>query len=402
MYLAILCSPFPSHLGQMAWAIPRLVERGHRLELWGGRQTAQTAADLGVGYRPVQESGDIVEQAAAGHPRIQDYYLRCAFPLVVQQLPQVLRWCRKDPPDLLHSNSRVYTAAVASRLTGIPATNHCCSGLSFGLVPEDLFGFCPSGQEAPRKREVMLAMSRSFFRQMDDVFEEMVAKPWGLPRIDNAIGLTSGRAVLALTCAALSNPRLAALPYVHLVGPLVPPAAPVPAHPRPYAYVSLGTWPLPLQETLSLYRAVIAAIPNRYHVVAGLGGRFAPRDLACEDPRLAAYRYAPQTSLIHGAEFVVCHGGCQTVHEALFFGKPLIVIPPNLAEPRELSWQAHRACAAVVLAPEERDVRCIRSAIEDLVREPRYARAAESLSRALRGSGGVDRCIGILEKIACG
>jgi UDP:flavonoid glycosyltransferase YjiC (YdhE family) len=400
-FFAFLASPFPSHLGQMSLAVAELLRRGHRVEMWADESLRQTSEKLGAGFRLVPLEKGSADRTTSYSERPLDYYARFAFPLVVKQLPRILELCEKLAPNVIHSNSRIYTAAVASRLTGIPCSNHCCSGLSFGLIPEDLFGFHLSGEKPPRKRQIMIAMNRAFHKEVDLLFERIVAGPLAIAPVDNVLGLVSDRCVLALSCRELSNPRLAALPQTVFTGPLIADGKlPAAGTEGEYCYVSLGTWPLEPRVTIDLYRTIISGIVRKHRVVVGLGGRFEPTDLGMEDERVLVLKYAPQESMIRNADAVICHGGCQTVHEALYFGKPLVILPPSLAEPLELSHKVARAGAGVVLDYLSAAQSDVLRAVETVLGEESFRRSAESLGQLLRGEGGLDRAVEALERLA--
>ena len=400
MFFVFLSSPFPSHLGQISLAISELLRRGHKVEVWGDASLEQTANRLGAGFRLVPLPGALADQTTGYTPRPRDYYARFAFPLVAHQLPCLLELCDQHTPDLIHSNSHIYTAALASRITGIACSNHCCSGLSFGLVPEDLYGIRQTGAESQRKRDLMVTMNRAFHREMDSLFNRTVTEPLRLEPVHNILGLVSGSCVLALSCPELANLRLAALPQTVFTGPLLSSLIPPPGAGKEYCYVSLGTWPLDLEATVELYRAIIAGIPREYRVVVGLGGRFEPSHLGIDDDRVVIHKYAPQDLLISGANLVVCHGGCQTVHEALYFAKPLVMLPPNLTEPREMSDRVAGVGAGLVLDPHKSSSEDIRRAVVTLCSDDSFRQSAQRLGRSLRSAGGLQRAVESLERAA--
>lgn len=399
MYVACICSPMPSHLGQMELALKRLSERGHRVELWGCGGTEAAAKRAGLGYKPLPVEPE-VERAAERLASPWDYYAGFSFPLVAGQLPRVLGYCRDDPPDLLHSNARVYTAAVASLVTGIPSSNHSCNGTSFAVVPEDLYGFRVKGDESERKRQLMVSLSRRFHAEVDGEFQRQIGRPFGLAPVENAAGLASRSCVLVFSIRELANQRIACMDYVHFTGPLISDAPGRPdcgaGHER-YCYVTLGTWPLGRDRVIRLYEDIVSGIPERYRVFLGLGGRFTAEDLAPLPERVSALSYAPQTSLVRDADFVVCHGGCQTVNEALYFGKPIIAIPPHVTEPRDMTYRAVRAGVCIELDANGASSEAVRNAVERLVSTASYAECAADLARAFRKTGGVDAVVEILE-----
>jgi len=122
--------------------------------------------------------------------------------------------------------------------------------------------------------------------------------------------------------------------------------------------------------------------------------------LGMEDERVLVLKYAPQESMIRNADAVICHGGCQTVHEALYFGKPLVILPPSLAEPLELSHKVARAGAGVVLDYLSAAQSDVLRAVETVLGEESFRRSAESLGQSLRGEGGLDRAVEALERLA--
>lgn len=400
MYFAFISSPFPSHLGQMSLAIQELLRRGHRVEIWGGESLRQVATRLGAYFELLPLEDNWYSRARGSNNSPLDYYTHVAFPLVKQQIPRVLDLCADRRPDLLHSNSRVYTAALASRLTGIPCSNHCCSGLSFGLIPEDMFGCCLTDDEPQRKRDLLLARNIAFHEEVDSLFQKIVSESLGIEPINNVLGLCSDNCVLTLSCPELSNARLAALPQTLFTGPLISHDKQGRTAQSDYCYVSLGTWPLDAEATLTLYRELIAAVPEPYRVVVGLGGRFDPSELGIDDKRVTALRYAPQEQLIRGAAAVLCHGGCQTVNEALYFSKPLLMLPPLIAEPREISHKVVATQAGIMLDYRGCPPNSIAAAIHKLLRESKYRRAAERLSQTLRAAGGLMKAVSTLESFA--
>jgi len=400
MYVAVPCSPMRSHLGQMEVALRLLGERGHRVELWGGETTEALALRAGLGFRPLPDAEDLKREAERVSGAY-DYYARFSFPLTARQLPRVLEYCREDPPDLLHSNTRVYTAIVASLLTGVPAGNHSCNGTSFDVTPEDLYGFRVSAADGERKKRLMLALARDFHTRVDEKFHELVGAPFGMPRVEDAIGLASRKCVLVLSIRELANPRLARMRHVHFTGPLIEEkreGSEIREEPGTYCYVTLRTWPMPRERTAALYRQIIAGLCPRFRVIVGLGGRLEPEELRPPDPRVTALGYAPQTELIRGARFVVCHGGCQTVNEALYFGKPVISIPPPITEPLDMTYRAVLAGACIEVRPDRLSSSSLREAVEELLSNGRYAARAAALGRRFRETGGADMAAGILEE----
>ena len=398
MKIAVINTPFATHVGRMAHVFASLQSAGHEIELWGSGATEDVARRHQFTYREIPLTTDFVETMNR-RLKPHEIFTGMFFQLAKEQLPTVLDFCERYSPDVIEANARVFSATVASRLTDIPVVTHCCSGHSFSQIPEDLYGYCANGTETDRQRSIMLKMSREFFKETDDWFETHIGKPYKLGRIENAIGLCSPEFAIAQTIDALSKPRIAALPNVKMTGPVVlenPTDMNFSDRP-PYCYMSLGTSPWNPEEIIERYRVLAELVPRDLDVVIGLGGLVAADRLAIQDERVTVLEHAPQIEAIRHAEFVVCHGGCQTVHEALYFGKPIIGIPHH-AEINEMVNSVEQAGAGVRIAPAKLNQKTAESAFEKIVTDEVRAKAA-NLAPLLQAADGHRNALDIFEKI---
>ena len=375
MKIAVINTPFSTHIGRMAYVFETLRAQGHEVELWGSGGTRGVAERHGMTYREIPLSTDF---AAVMQRRLQPHevFTDLFFKIAQEQLRTVLDYCEKHSPDVIEANARVFSATAAAVLTKIPVVTHCCSGNSFSQIPDDLYGFCATGTESPRQRAIMLKLSKQFFKKTDDWFNTHIAKPFGLGRIENAIGLCSPDYAIAQTIRELSKLRIANLGNVHMTGPILSEQATdidFAAY-QPYCYASLGTSPWNPTEIVDRYRRLAAHVPVGLNIVVGLGGLVSKQELGIDDERVIVFEQAPQIEAIKHSDFVLCHGGCQTVHEALYFGKPIVGIPHH-AEINEMVNSVEMAGAGVRLAP----ARLSRDTLVDAVG---VARSAETRSRA--------------------
>ncbi len=399
MKIAVVNTPYATHVGRMAYVLTELARRGHEIELWGSGATRAVAANHGFVYReiPLATNFDaVLQRRLKSHQIFTDLF----FSLAKEQLPAVLDLCAKHAPDVIESNARVFAGPLAAQLTGIPVVTHCCSGNSFSQLPQDLYGFCVNGTESERERAVMLKLSREFFRVTDAWFNDQIAKPFGLEPVESAISICSPEHALALSIAELSKPRIAALPNVRMTGPIVVEGDSVVDFQRyrPYCYVSLGTSPWDKTGVLARYRQIVQCTPRELNVVIGLGGLASEAELGIEDARTVIMRDAPQIAAIASSDLVICHGGCQTVHEALYFGKPLVGIPHH-AESAEMVNAVEIRGAGVRLSTAHVTPFKLREAIEIATGAPARA-AAEHLASRLRISDGRANVLTLFEGLA--
>ena len=133
----------------------------------------------------------------------------------------------------------------------------------------------------------------------------------------------------------------------------------------PHVYVSLGSF---LSARSDVLRRIVAAFrgqPVRLIVAAGVTP---PAELGDLPEGWHVASYLPQPEVLRSCDLAICHGGNNTVTEALWAGVPLLVSPfstdqfagaedvrragvgdvfdPNKASPAEIAGRAVRVLAA--------------------------------------------------------
>jgi MGT family glycosyltransferase len=161
----------------------------------------------------------------------------------------------------------------------------------------------------------------------------------------------------------------------------------------PRVYVTLGT--TASRTDARFYATAFAALagePVQAIVVA-------PRELALSPPDNVLLRpWVPQVEVLRRVDAVVCHGGQNTVGQALALGRPLVLAPDSF-ERGLIAAQAVNAGAAVRvrfgrLRPDE-----LREAVRRVLAEPAFRAAAERVGRSLREAGGPRAAADALEEI---
>jgi UDP:flavonoid glycosyltransferase YjiC (YdhE family) len=132
-------------------------------------------------------------------------------------------------------------------------------------------------------------------------------------------------------------------------------------------------------ESGDLFTRVLAGLRELpFHVVCTVGPDIDPAELGSQPDRIRVERYVPQGEILPRASLVVCHGGSGTVLGALAHGLPMVLLPMGADQP----YNAAR-CEALglarsldVVAATSQD---IRDAVESVLSEPGYRRAAQRL-----------------------
>ena len=94
-----------------------------------------------------------------------------------------------------------------------------------------------------------------------------------------------------------------------------------------------------------------------------LGGLATADSLGIDDARVVVFERAPQLEAIKHSELVLCHGGCQTVHEALYYAKAVIAIPHH-AEASEMANSVERNGAGIRISAAQIGGDALSSAVE--------------------------------------
>jgi UDP:flavonoid glycosyltransferase YjiC (YdhE family) len=197
--------------------------------------------------------------------------------------------------------------------------------------------------------------------------------------------------VLAFTTRALAGDARPAVPVAY-VGPVLPPSSDEwsPVDSRPLVVVTLGTSNA-AAGTRFLAESVdaLAGMPSVQGLVVDPTG-----SLVSESVLLA--RRIPQVAAFARASVVVCHGGHNTVCEALAAGVPLVVAPIR-DDQSMLAQQVVTASAGVRLRFDRAKAADIRKAIESA---PDHTAGAARVRESFEAAGGAEEAATHLESLA--
>jgi MGT family glycosyltransferase len=109
--------------------------------------------------------------------------------------------------------------------------------------------------------------------------------------------------------------------------------------------------------------------------------------------------YVPQLALLPKVDAVVCHGGHNTVCEALANGLPLVIAPikddqPIVADQVVAAGAGIRVKFGRVQAPE------LRAAVRRVLDEPAFADAARQIQTSFAAAGGAAAAASLVEALA--
>jgi MGT family glycosyltransferase len=212
-------------------------------------------------------------------------------------------------------------------------------------------------------------------------------------------GELSPHLVIAFTTDAMVGPLDRFPTHYKFVGPSIsdrPESTPFPFDQlrRPCVLVSMGT--VNADASGRFYATALDALRGE-PVQAVLA---APPELVADVPDNAIVRrYVPQLALLPRVDAVVCHGGHNTVCEALAHGLPLVVAPikddqPIVADQVVAAGAGLRVKFGRVQPPELRD------AIRRVLDEPAFRAAAGRVRASFAAAGGATAAAAALEALA--
>ncbi|MGP8297437.1 glycosyltransferase [Streptomyces inhibens] len=167
---------------------------------------------------------------------------------------------------------------------------------------------------------------------------------------------------------------------------------------RARVLVSLGT--LNREAGARFYPVVLsaaAALADRAQLILA-----APGDLAgAVPPNVVHQEYVPQLRLLPHLDAVLCHGGHNTVCEALAYGLPLVVAPVRDDQPI-VARQVTEAGAGVRVRFGRARTDEVRQALAAVLDNPAHRSAARRIQASFAAAGGATTAADRLEKLPLG
>jgi MGT family glycosyltransferase len=157
----------------------------------------------------------------------------------------------------------------------------------------------------------------------------------------------------------------------------------------PVVYISMGTVHAAQADFLQACFQAFGSFPAQFILSAGHQA-----DLRALGPIPANFIVrpsVPQLQVLERAHAFITHGGINSVHEGLYHGVPLVLIPHQFEQLLNARCVAGRGAGLIL---EERmlgqplPAARLRLALETVLREESYREAARALQAALRATGG--------------
>lgn len=381
--------PASGHINPSLAVVTELVERGETVIYVNTEETRAQIEPTGAIFRPyphIPELTNLMAQAGKGSiPRNALMLTQIG----QQLLPFVLEMLRAEQPDYVIFDSLAAWAKHGAAIEKIPAIASVVTFLQApGALPPFSMGMLLSiiGD--------MIPVTPRYMRVAREAKEQYGIKLGGLM---NAVSSTGDLNIIYTSEDFQPSAANFGSEY-RFVGPSIGegrsgdfPFEQITR--KPVIYISLGT----INNTnLDFYRACFQAFgdhPGQFILSAGKQTDIAA--LGTIPTNFIVRNFVPQLEVLKRADLFITHGGMNSVHEGLWFGVPLVVIPQQI-EQAVVARQtaAHGAGIALGMRPPFGEVNAaeLRTAVDTILVNPApYQAKAKILGDSFRAAGGYAR-----------
>ena len=170
--------------------------------------------------------------------------------------------------------------------------------------------------------------------------------------------------------------------------------------PRRLIYASLGTVN---NDDIAFFRACIEAFARNNDIVVliSTGGKIKSNSFGALPTNISIQSWVPQVAVLKRAALFITHGGVNSVHDGLYFGVPLLLVPQQ-GEQTIIAMRVAELGAGLVLDKAHLSADLLRANAMCLLSEPRFKAEAHRIGDSFRAAGGVakgaDEIEGILRR----
>jgi len=380
--------PLTGHVNPTVAVARALEGRGHEVAWAAHPGTVRRLLPDGARILPMPEhdpdgvAGQVADRARTvrGAAALKFLWEDFLVPLARSMRPAVEAALDEYRPDAVVVDQQAVAGALACRRRGVPWATFATTSAG---VTDPLAGL-------PQVKRWLADLLRGLAREAEVALDD------DAPGDEVAL---SPHLVVAFSTAALVGPTERFGPRYRFVGPSIEGRP----EPTPFPWDALG----PGKKVLVSMGTVNAGISGRFYraavdALAAIGVQAIvaapPEDLGDVPAGTIVQRYVPQLALLDRVDAVVCHGGHNTVCEALAHGLPLVVAPikddqPVVADQVVAAGCGLRVKFGRIQAPALAD------AIRRVLDEPAFRDAADRVRASFAAAGGAPAAAAALEEL---
>ncbi|GLW72460.1 macrolide-inactivating glycosyltransferase [Kitasatospora phosalacinea] len=382
-HIAMVGIPAVSHVRPSLEVIRELVARGHRVTYANDPAVAELIAPTGAELVPYPSTLPVADH---DWPADAIGAMRLFLEDAIAVLPRLRTHYDADPADLYLYDIGAYAARALAEAQRRPVVQLSPTIVGWEGYQEEVGG---------QLRE--LPGADAYFAR----FAEWLAGSGATTLDVDAFSGRPARVVAMITEAMQPHADRVDRGAVDFVGPCFDLRAEQggwrrPAGAEKVLLVSLGS---AFTRQPEFYRACLAAFGDLpgWHLVLQIGRHTDPAELGEVPPGVEVHPWVPQRSVLAQADAFVTHAGMGGCGEGLLAGVPMIAVP----QAAEQFMNADRLVELGVarrIDTADATPQALRTALAELVGDPRVAARSRELSARARSEGGTARACDLIEQ----
>ncbi len=382
MHVVFFSIPAHGHINPTLPLMRELIARGHRLSAWNAEAFRGKIEATGAAFCPI-------DAALPPAPADLGRRVKADFSLLIEMAadvtlalePAVRRAFEADPPDVAVVDSLCIWGKLLAQRMGVAQV---CSTTSFAMSKD------VAALMKPHPVEILYMILG--MRRIEARLRALRERGFDAQDMVSLIQNDDQTPTLVYTSRRFQPMGDRFGPNTRFVGPSVLGVHPRAAQPRPLVYVSLGTV---VSDTPAFYRRCIRALARMdADAVVSVGEA---TDLAALGEIPANVRVFPrvnQLEILARADVFLTHCGMNSVSESLLCAVPMVLFPQT-SEQALVCRRAEAVGAGLRL--RRSSPRAIRRALETVLHDPRYRRAAQDMAADFAACGGTREAADFIE-----
>lgn len=387
--------PAYGHVNPSLPLVAELVRRGHRVIFVNTEDFRGLVEALGAEFRAYSAIGnDFFEGLDGKRPQ------KVALALIMaaeRLIPEALALANQIKPDYLIYDTACPWGSFAAQITKLPA-----------VVSMSLMAVASPPPSALLKGDMLITALSILFTDIDKGLDanrrsralgkKYNVPPLGLLDIFNA----KGDLVLSYASTYFQPYANTVASNVRFIGRTLDDSPTDPSFSfervagRRLIYVSLGTIN---NDDVGFFKMCIEAFAGRDEfVIMSTGKRIDPAVFGTLPANIAIYAWVPQLDVLRRASLFVTHGGLGSVHDGLYFGVPLLLVPQQ-GEQRFIANRVVELGAGLLLKKAQVTTDSIRLNADKLLADPRYKTEAIRIGESFRAAGGAAKGVDEIESL---
>ena len=386
--------PAHGHINPSLPLVAELVRRGHHITYFVTENFRARVEATGAVFQPYTSVHDNYFDAPGLDGSRPQKSANLLITTSEQILPELLEITRNMQPDYILFDGMCPWGYLIARILNLPAI------ASLSLLP---LASDPRMMLNPTLLRIILPM---VLRDIGEGFEanrrsRALGKKYNVPPLGASSILNAYGDLSISYTSPYFQPNLDRVPKtIRFIGwtPLTSTAEqalPFELEPgRRLIYISLGTI---INENASFFRTCIDAFADSKDFVVISTGKGLRADSFGNLPsNILILDWVPQIEVLKRASLFITHSGLNSVHDGLYFGVPLLLVPQQ-GEQTFTALRVVELGAGLMLQKEQVNVASIRNSANRLLTDQRFKHEANRIGETFRATGGVSRAVDEIE-----